>query len=610
MKFPVAAFEKFCANLTIDSKERGQIRLAHLIGTQRYALARIVRSLEADRHMFVILKARQLGITTITLALDLFWHWMHPGMQGTLAADSEENRDQLRDTLSTYYRGMPGAMRIPIRHNNRTLMSFENRSRILFQIAGGKVKGKKGRGKGIIFLHGTEVALWDDQQSLESIMSSLAQKNANRFHLFESTAKGMGTPYHHMWKRAQLSNQQDAIFIGWWLNEFYRIERREHAFDVYWGAHGQPTPEEHERMRVVKLMYGYEVQPEQLAWYRFMQCEQFSEDGTIEQEFPWHEEMAWLMTGVHFFNHSELGRIKQAIEENEAPRCYRFRFTDDFVDTELDEVPEAVCHLKVWEPPDPQGYYSLGADPAYGSSTWKDRFVVSVWRCYVDRFEQVAEFCTSDITTYRFAWVMCYLAGMYRNTWINLEINGPGEAVLSELGELRRRSKTVLPTGELQHENDVRNFLAHVRYYLYSRLDSIGGSGYMYHWKTTPSSKERMVNVYRDLIEKRQARVWSAELIDEMRTVVREENGDIKGSGRAKDDRVIAAALAAEQYVRAMRWPLENMGITWGGELTRRSKREAAGGVDVPPDTTSLGKNVRTFLRRIGMEQQSMGARR
>jgi hypothetical protein len=218
--------------------------------------------------------------------------------------------------------------------------------------------------------------------------------------------------------------------------------------------------------------------------------------------------------------------------------------------------------------------------------------------------EQVAEFCTSDLTTYRFAWVMCYLAGMYRQTWINLEINGPGEAVLSELGELRRRSRTVLPTGEMQREGDVRNFLAHVRYYLYQRLDSVGGGGYMYHWKTTPASKERMLNVFRDLVEKRTARIHSLELCDEMLTVVREESGDIKGSGRAKDDRVIAAALAGEQYVRAMRWPLENMGITWGAEMTRRMKREMAGGVDIAPDTTSLGKNVRTFLKRIGMQQE------
>jgi hypothetical protein len=359
----------------------------------------------------------------------------------------------------------------------------------------------------------------------------------------------------------------------------------------------------------VKLLYGYDIEPEQIAWYRYQEAEKFGEDSTIEQEYPWHEDMAWLMTGTNFFNIRHCLRIRHIIQESEPPRCYRFRFTDDFTETELDQVPESVSHLKVWELPDENGYYSLGADPAYGSSAWKDRFVVSVWRCYADRFEQVAEFCTSDITTYRFAWVMCYLAGMYRNTMINLEINGPGEAVLSEIGELRRRTRTLAPSGEVKTDNDVRNFLKHIGYYLYQRLDSMGGGGYMYHWKTTAATKERMLNVFRDLVEKQAARIWSEELTDEMRTVVREENGDIKGSGRSKDDRVIAAALAGEQYVRQMKFKLEQYGVSWMQEMQRRQTREVSGSTEVPSDNTALGKNVRTFLARIGIQPTMMGQR-
>ena len=82
--------------------------------------------------------------------------------------------------------------------------------------------------------------------------------------------------------------------------------------------------------------------------------------------------------------------------------------------------------------------YSRGGDPAYGSAAWADRSVVEVWRCYADRFEQVAEFCTPEITTYKYAWVICYMAGAYKNSMVNLEINGPGEAVLGEIDNLRR----------------------------------------------------------------------------------------------------------------------------------------------------------------------------
>ena len=83
----------------------------------------------------------------------------------------------------------------------------------------------------------------------------------------------------------------------------------------------------------------------------------------------------------------------------------RFHFTDDFLQTKLEVVAEVMAHLRVWEEPDNDAFYSIGADPAYGSSAWADRSAIEVYRCYADRFEQVAEFCTAEITTYKFAWV-------------------------------------------------------------------------------------------------------------------------------------------------------------------------------------------------------------
>ena len=52
--------------------------------------------------------------------------------------------------------------------------------------------------------------------------------------------------------------------------------------------------------------------------------------------------------------------------------------------------------------PDNEG---VGADPAYGSSDWADRFCIQVYRCYADGLDRVAEFATSELNTYQFAWV-------------------------------------------------------------------------------------------------------------------------------------------------------------------------------------------------------------
>jgi hypothetical protein len=104
------------------------------------------------------------------------------------------------------------------------------------------------------------------------------------------------------------------------------------------------------------------------------------------------------------------------------------------------DADEDFSTLKVWEMPKTDAFYVIGADPAYGSSEWKDQFCAQVFRCYADGMEQVAEFCSTDCTTSTFAWVMLHLAGSYNtgindsgqgtpNVMMNLEINGPGMAL-------------------------------------------------------------------------------------------------------------------------------------------------------------------------------------
>jgi hypothetical protein len=85
MNFDRAKFYHFCKHLKIETKEQGLRVLGdQLLGTQTYVMDEVARGLAEDKHFFVVLKGRQLGITTISLALDLYWHFIHPGMQGTL----------------------------------------------------------------------------------------------------------------------------------------------------------------------------------------------------------------------------------------------------------------------------------------------------------------------------------------------------------------------------------------------------------------------------------------------------------------------------------------------------------------------------------------------
>ena len=82
-------FYNFCSQLKIETKEQGLKKMGTLLGSQTYVMDEITKGLQDDVHFFVILKGRQLGITTVSLALDLYWHFIHPGLQGTLTTDTE-----------------------------------------------------------------------------------------------------------------------------------------------------------------------------------------------------------------------------------------------------------------------------------------------------------------------------------------------------------------------------------------------------------------------------------------------------------------------------------------------------------------------------------------
>jgi hypothetical protein len=551
--------------------------------------------MEDDIHFFVCCKARQLGITTVQLAIDLFWHYEYAGMQGTLMSHNDDARSMFRSTLTQFHNSLPPTHRLKMLTNNRDFMEFENRSRMFMQTGGGvSRKGSKGRGKGIMFGHGTEISSWDDEESLASILSSLAETNPLRLYAWESTARGYDL-FHDMFVEAEDAVTQRAMFIGWWRNELYRKEKDSNEYQVYWD--GKLTGQESEWCQAVKMQYGFEIQPEQIAWWRWKLAESIHDQDYMRQEFPFTAEMAFILTGKNFFSLARVHDIATAIEAEPAPvECLRFGFGSDFMQTVVEESPENRAQLRIWEQPDDTAFYSIGADPAYGSAHWADRSVVEVYRCYADRFEQVAEFCTPEITTYKFAWVICYIAGCYRNSMVNLEINGPGEAVLGEIDNLRRQASML---GTSPQGKAIRDVVGHMRYFLYRRLDSPFGGG-VYGWKTTGETKDRAFNTFRDLVDKGHAVLHSKLLADEMKIIVREKDGFLGASGRGHDDCTVASAIAAENHVRYFIMKLKQMGLTWAKEADKRAKVAITGRAETPVEST-LRSTVGGYMDKVGI---------
>lgn len=156
-------FERFSKQARIASKELSSgtdARGSHITlwTSQDRFLDMVLDGLADDVHDFTCLKSRQLGITTVSLLIDLFWLAMHPGMIGALVVDTEQNRDTFREVLRRYVNSFPkgfmGKSFIIIKGgDNRSFMKFSNGSRLDFLVAGTTSKAAWGESRGYALAH-------------------------------------------------------------------------------------------------------------------------------------------------------------------------------------------------------------------------------------------------------------------------------------------------------------------------------------------------------------------------------------------------------------------------------------------------------------------------
>ncbi len=584
--FSIKNFWQFCSDLKIDTKELGEITLdpAKLMGTQKYFIEQIALGINEGCHEFVILKGRQLGITTICIALDLYWSFKHKGMSGSLVTHDEETKEMFRSTIEMYMDGLPTKWKVPVVTHNRSQLVLQNRSRFAYQVAGTRKNSKLGKGKALTFLHATEVSEYGDEEGMASLQASLAESNPERLFIYETTAQGYNY-FYDMWDSAKEAKTKRAIFIGWWRNQFYRKKKGSMEYTVYWD--GKLSPEERKWTRAIKALYDVVIDDEQIAWWRWNMAEKTRDETLMYQNFPPTEDYAFVKSGSNFFNAARINdefKIASKLTVNN----FRFILREKFEETELSQCGDKLANLKMWEFPKPGAHYVIGADPAYGSSEWADRFCASVYRCYSDGMEQVAEFNTADCSTYQFAWVICYLAGAYmmneRSTcMLNLEINGPGQAVWQEMLNLKRVSANT----QSAEARGVFNVVANIQNFMFKRPDSFGAPS-AYHTMTNAREKERMFNCFKDGFERGMIKVRSPGCIDEMKNIVRED-GFLGAPGRGKDDRIVASGLATVTWIDFVRIRLVQQNATMA-----KAKEGAS-------NLSPTGRTVENYLKGIGM---------
>jgi len=106
-----------------------------------------------------------------------------------------------------------------------------------------------------------------------------------------------------------------------------------------------------------------------------------------------------------------------------------------------------------------------------------------------------------------------------------------------------------------------------------------------------------MLTYMKDYFERGMLDIWDMDTIEEMKTTIR-DGSSIEASGRNKDDRVIATALACAAYAEQVQPRLIAQ------KLTKRVSRVQD---DFTPEQLTVGRNVSDYLKRIGVYGDSNG---
>ena len=581
------AFYTFLDNCWINSKDAGFICLGkNLYEGQRRLLTEIFDGLEQDIHKFYILKSRQLGITTITRALNIFYIGVHKGLKGALVFDTAPNREEARAELVTMIRDLPAKLKFPkikgSGEGNREGVTLENDSKILFKNAGvkkSKSSGTLGRSVGLTVAHLSEICSYDNDEGLESFEQSLSDSHPDRLYVYESTARGFNR-WWEIWHDARKDPAHcKCIFLGWWSKDSQIIDRSTADFALY--GETPPTDKEQVKIALVRERYGVQITPEQLAWVRRKYDPSAHREGDADPEYeasttriqeqPWVEEDSFQQTGSVFFPPEKLTEITDKFVSNKFS-TYMYSCGAEFIDMHVFKAANTKSiDLKVWEEPDPDGIYVLGCDPAFGENEYNDRSSIQVCRCYADGIDQVAEYASPLVATHQLAWVIASILGWYgqHNAQIRyaLELNGPGTAVFNELRSLKHQLENGYQNRQVE-EKGLKNVFANVRTYIYARADSMG-VGNNYHIKTTGPLKVTFLERMRDFVSNGMFRIRSMELIEEMKTIAR-EGDSIKAPGSMKDDRVLAAAFAIHCWETGPRKQLMGQKRTRESEAARK----------------------------------------
>jgi hypothetical protein len=505
--------------LFILTKERGVVRLGDVMNhAQREFLERCENQLnDHGRIRACVLKARQIGLSTIIEAIIFTLSMLYTHLNSLVISHEKDSAEALLGMTNRYWETYLFNKFHEPKYSGRTQLSWaDNGSNI--QIATAK-NVNAGRSRTIHCLHASEVAFYDDPETLMTGLRQSIPTNGLSAVFYESTANGVGNFFHRQCVSAMKSQSEyEFFFYPWHEHPEYVAKSMPSSEQAKYTRLGDLDDEE---LALRKMGLG----DDRLMWRRYAienLCQ--GDVDKFHQEYPTTPHEAFVSTGRNVF---PLEKLLSHYEPKRGIKGYLRRSGN-----QVQFVESAKGWLTVYSKPSRDiswGVYLVGGDATH--TIMGDNAVGQVINRRTK--EQVAVY-TRKVDPVQFGKDLQLLGTWYHTALLAPEREGPGYATVGVIAGDNYPN--------LYQGTNIVSARGHV-------TDALG-------WSTNSVTKHLAVQHLRRMVTEPILEMGGAkyglvihheQTLAEMRDFVTDERGTgYENSGAsAHDDHVIALAIAA-----------------------------------------------------------------
>jgi hypothetical protein len=279
-----------------------------------------------DGLLFDVLKARQLGITTLTESIILHRGVTASYQSGLIAADvTEQSGYMFNDIFLGMLEALPWYLKPGVkllvtagekRHiywTNHSIvrMSSGKSMRGKLQEESGVKKGNIGRGRTQGLVHLSEIPSWEYPDQIDTALEPGIPVMHDAFAIMEATAKGREDYFHQHWRSAVAGESRwGAIFIPWWA------EPKKYSLPAppEWTPTAVTLSHARRAEEIGPSFVGHAVHltRDQLYWYERRRTAMAKANRLSEflEEFPAEPEEAFQHSGRSIFGADEIARLQ------------------------------------------------------------------------------------------------------------------------------------------------------------------------------------------------------------------------------------------------------------------------------------------------------------